>query len=341
MPVRGRLARDAALALGTVGVAAPLGWMAYSALGIPHNVPLPDALNAGRRALRSPRAGALAYYADDVGRGRPVVLLHSVNAAASSMEMRPLFERFRGGRPVYALDLPGFGFSERRDRDYSPVLYAAAIVDFLQDVLGGREPCDLVSLSLTCEFAARAAIGRPDLVRSHVFISPTGFAAGAAAVGERSGAALRALSNPLWAQALFDLIVTRPSIDYFLSRSFVGPVDGALADYSWRTAHQPGARHAPLAFLSGGLMTPLARSRLYDPLDQPVLVLHDRDAYTSFERLPDTVALHARWRSRRIPGTRGLPHFDRPDTTVRAISEFWLELDGATGDDSSISLNSV
>lgn len=56
------------------------------------------------------------------GEGAPVVLVHSVNAAASSFEMRPLFEGLRGERPVLAFDLPGFGRSQRGPRRYDRAL---------------------------------------------------------------------------------------------------------------------------------------------------------------------------------------------------------------------------
>ena len=45
---------------------------------------------------------------------------------------------------MFALDLPGFGFSERSDRTYSPVLYRNAITDFLANVVG--EAADVVLL---------------------------------------------------------------------------------------------------------------------------------------------------------------------------------------------------
>ena len=70
-------------------------------------------------------AGEVAYYR--AGTGAPLLLIHSINAAATAYEMKPLFDRFVGERTVYAIDLPGFGFSARSDRDYSIALYTEAI----------------------------------------------------------------------------------------------------------------------------------------------------------------------------------------------------------------------
>lgn len=116
----GRVAQTGAYAaLGSVGSA--LAWIAVSSFGINHRRPLKPAIpDAEHRVIRT-EAGNLFCYADTSAPGRPLLLVHSVNAAASSIEMRPLFELFRGKRPVYALDLPGFGFSSRRDRVYSRV----------------------------------------------------------------------------------------------------------------------------------------------------------------------------------------------------------------------------
>src|SRR5262245_52161379 len=100
-PVSGLLA-----ALAT----AVTGWIGYSALIVNHHESLPPAIDAERKQFISREAGLVNYYADTQAGGRPLVLIHGVNLAASSFEMRPLFNHFRETRPVYALDLPGFGF---------------------------------------------------------------------------------------------------------------------------------------------------------------------------------------------------------------------------------------
>src|SRR5690606_14489158 len=109
-------AAGAAIAAASAATGLTAGWILYSAVGIDHNLPLPPALEAERRAFVDRYGRLLAMYADTRGSGRRVVLVHSVTAAASAYEMRPLFEALRGSRPVYALDLPGFGFSDRSDR---------------------------------------------------------------------------------------------------------------------------------------------------------------------------------------------------------------------------------
>ncbi|MBZ0306880.1 MAG: alpha/beta fold hydrolase, partial [Anaerolineae bacterium] len=147
----------------------------------------------------------VSYYVDKSQVGRPLVLLHSINAAASAYEMRPLFNHYRTLRPVYALDLPGFGFSERPNRVYSPDLYKETITDFLQTQVG--EAADVIALSLSSEFAALAALEQPSLFHSLTMISPSGFSY----KGRSSDATYQLFSFPLWSQAFYDLLTTRPS----------------------------------------------------------------------------------------------------------------------------------
>ena len=53
------------------------------------------------------------------GKGPPLLLVHSINAAAGAHEMRPLVERFTATHSVYTPDLPGFGASARPDASAS------------------------------------------------------------------------------------------------------------------------------------------------------------------------------------------------------------------------------
>src|SRR4051812_8295390 len=70
-----------------------------------------------------------------LGSGPPVVLLHGVHAAASSFEMRQVFEPLSHDQTVYALDWLGFGKSERPSVQYDGQLYAELLTDFLRDIV--------------------------------------------------------------------------------------------------------------------------------------------------------------------------------------------------------------
>lgn len=314
--------------LGSLLVLMAGGWIAYSWLGIDHRRPLPDAIVAERGAVLSKAAGWLNYYLDRTASGRPLVLIHSVNAAASAYEMGPLFQLYRSQRPVFALDLPGYGFSNRLPRNYSPQLFADAIAEFLQSEVG--EPADVVALSLGSEFVARAAIAHPELFHSLALISPSGVdkveperAPETYPTRGISDLAHAVLSFPLWGRALFDLVASRRSIDYFLRQSFVGPVTPGFADYAYASAHQPGAENAPLHFLSGRLFTRGAATLLYENVHKPTLVLYDQDAYVDFDGLPALLARNAQWQARRVVPSRGLPHFERLPDVVEALDAFW------------------
>jgi pimeloyl-ACP methyl ester carboxylesterase len=278
--------------------------------------------------LTSERAGRLSYYEDSSEAGRPLVLVHSINAAPSTFEMRPLFEHFRHHRPVYALDLPGFGFSERRDRRYSPELFTDAIADLLTDVVDA--PADLAAFSLSSEFAARTALRLPDRVASLVFISPTGFGARSLPSLATARRVHRALTLPFLSEGLYSLLTTRASIRYFLGQAFVGETPPELIEYAYATSHQPGARYAPLYFLSLQLFTPNACDELYARLELPVLALYDRDPNVTFERLPELVSARENWRAERIEPSLGLPHWEKTAETIAAMERFWAGEQGRT-----------
>ncbi|MGC9356836.1 MAG: alpha/beta hydrolase [Anaerolineae bacterium] len=320
------LAVGAGIATGlTVGLAG--GWILYSNTAIDHNVPLEKAIPAEREVVDTSTAGRLSYYVYRKGVGRPLLLIHSINAAASAYEMWPLFEYYREERTVYALDLPGYGFSERADRVYNPLVFERAILEMMDLVLD--EPADVIALSLSCEFAARAALSEPERFHSLTFISPSGFnppqtgRASQRAKASSGNFLYSALSFPLWGRPLFDLITIRPSIDFFLSQSFVGSVPQSMIDYSYRTAHQPGAHHAPLYFLSGKLFTNGVRSRIYKKVQTPTLVLYDRDPYVDFETLPTLLEKNDAWQAQRIEPTLGLPHFEKLGETTTTLETFW------------------
>ena len=259
-----------------------LAIIAWSRTQVIHDVPLTRALGGDLIHFTGRRSGELAYYAaGPTKRGvPPLVLIHSINAAASSNEMRPLFEYYARTRRVIALDLPGYGFSDRSDRAYLPSLMRDAILDLIEQELTS-EAVDIVGLSLSAEYVALAAQAQPSFFRTLTFLTPTGFSERNARLQPNDGL-LSAVRMPLWARPIFDLLTSRPSMQYFLSTNQRTPVKRETVDYAYATSHQPNAEIAPFHFLTFKLFTPTI-FEVYRQLQQPCLLIYGQDPFTSFE----------------------------------------------------------
>jgi len=292
------------------------------------NSVLPNAIDADLHSLTVSGGVTLRYYADthfDADKqgatARPLVLLHSVNAAPSAMEVSPLFTAYRGKRPVYAVDLPGFGQSQRGPLAYSPSFFAQCLHDFLVALEG--EPADIVALSLTTEFAARALGELNAPANSLVGISPTGFSRRQPPGESVSRKVDKVVGTPLLGRGLFRLLTSGPSIRFFLSKAFVGPIPKPLLDYAQTTARVADAHYGPFAFLSMRLFTPSAPSTLYSKVSQPFLVLHDRDPNVDFTQLPAFAGKHSNVQVGHVAPSLGLPHWELLPETVAALDAFW------------------
>lgn len=102
-----------------------------------------------------------------------VVLLHGVAARADRWRenLVPLSE---AGLHLYALDLPGHGFSSHDPGfDYSAPAFAEVVAQFIVDRLGGR-PTLLIGTSLGGHVTARLTLAHPELVSAAVLVGPTG-----------------------------------------------------------------------------------------------------------------------------------------------------------------------
>ena len=298
----------------------------------PLPLPLPPALS-GERLEFDGIAGRVHVYVE--GEGPPLLLVHSVNAAASAAEVRPLHAHFSRSRTVFSIDLPGYGLSERTERSYVPRLMTDALLALVPHIRArcGPAPIDALALSLSCEFLARAAVessrspeGSP--FRSLAFVSPTGFS------GSRSRRApegtnrgqmwlYRALRGPDGARgARIFRSLTRPSvIRYFLERTWGSKaIDETLWAYDVLTAAQPGAERAPLHFLSAQLFSADIHT-LYEELDLPVWMSHGvRGDFTDF-RQQTLVAERTHWRFSVFP-TGALCFFELPEAFCAAYEAF-------------------
>jgi len=289
---------------------------------------LPAAVSGERFEFAGPNTGRLSVYV--AGQGPPLLLIHSINAAASAAEMRPLHAHYRATRTVFSIDLPGYGFSERSDRHYSPRLMTDAIhaITAQMHARCGPGPVDALAVSLSCEFLARAAVEAPDAYRSVALVSPTGFRGlqpqrGAPGSTRGKPWLYKALHGPgaAWGGAIFRGL-TRPGvIRYFLRRTWGSKdIDETLWAYDVRSVQVPGAEHAPLHFLSAQLFSADIHT-VYEALALPVWMSHGvRGDFTDY-RGKVIVEARPNWQFSVFP-TGALPYFEVPQAFCTAFDRF-------------------
>ena len=293
---------------------------------------LPLAVSADLIHIDTPAGRVALYRAGPDGPASdlpPIVLLHSVNAAASVAEVAPLFAHYRTTRTVVALDLPGYGHSDRADRLYTPRLMTdalKAVVDWTCAQTGVQK-VDVLGVSLSAEFVARAQSEMPARIRRIALVSPTGFSRRKRRHGPPGTTLMlpwlyRLLTRPGWGERIFRNL-TRPGvIRYFLKRTFGDKaIDEALWRYAVITTRQPGARHAPLCFVSAALFSADINT-LYESLTCRVWV--SMATRGDFTRYTQRQLLEGRdhWQFLAIEGG-AMPYFEDLQAFTGRLDPFW------------------
>ncbi|MDT4895089.1 MAG: hypothetical protein QOH25_166 [Acidobacteriota bacterium] len=275
-----------------------------------------DAAFGGEARVFEWKHGDIFYkMAGEENEGVPLVFVHGVGAGASSFMWRRNFDALARDFRVYAIDLLGFGFSDKpAGVSYSADLYVELIADFIREVT--LAPVHLVASSLGAAYSVRVADEQPELVRSLVLIAPTGAGQALRVRPGMTGAAFYGLlQSPVLGTSFYNVISSERSIrDYARRELFYDrrlATNNLIAQY-YATSHQPGAQHAIAAFLSGYLNADTRAD--FARLKQPVtLVWGKQDETNPIEHAAELLSLNPRAGLEIFDRCRMMPQEEQPE----------------------------
>ncbi|MEI6778181.1 MAG: alpha/beta hydrolase [Chloroflexales bacterium] len=254
------------------------------------------------------------------GVGRPTLLIHSINAAASAFEMRGPFAQLQSDSEVHAMDLLGYGNSDRPDRIYQAEDYIDQIGAQLTRI---GAPTTLVASSLGAAYAVAAADRWPELVSSLVLACPVGISQLSKPAGPIAYVFYRLLHGSV-GRLIFRLLTSDVGTRFFLSRQAyyerASVTSETVAGFAMSSQH-PNAYYAPICFLTGILNCDIAAA--YGRLRQPILVIWGRQATTTpVSKSAEFLSANPRARLEVIERASMLVQDERPVEFSRLVREF-------------------
>jgi pimeloyl-ACP methyl ester carboxylesterase len=218
---------------------------------------------------------------DEAGSGRSVVLLPALSSISTRAEMRPLFERLATEYRVSTVDWPGFGDLARARVDWSPEILSAFLNWFLNEIV--PPPHTIVAAGHAATYSLYQAVHQPGTIDRLVLIAPTWRGPLPTMIGgQRSWFAhiRAAVDLPGLGPILYRLNVSRPIIAKMAKEHVYSDPDWLAGDHlaaKLAVVRVPGARHASVRFVSGGLDRIESRAAFLDLIRRanvPILVVY-------------------------------------------------------------------
>lgn len=252
------------------------------------------------------QAGRLRVRYVDADSGEPVLLMHGLGGSIESWtnNIEELAKSFR----VIAVDLPGFGLSDKPKINYTIRFYKEFVIRFLKKLQ--LDQASIVGSSLGGHVAAEVAIGRPSLVKRLVLTSP-------------AGALPRSFkgSPALWRYVQVINAKSVQQVRQALSAVDNKPVDDSYAQLVFQKVSMPGAKEAFLSALAGSAKAPRLNNRL-NRIKAPTLLLWGKEDYMIPVKFAEPFIGMKNCRVVLLENCGHRPHFERPELFNRIVSDF-------------------
>ena len=264
------------------------------------------------------------------GSGPPLLLVHGIGISAWSYEWRSNVDALAEAHTVFAIDLLGFGLSDRPATRYSARLYISLLGEFAAQVIGA--PAVVIAAHLSAAYAIILGAGDPGRFPALVLVGPTGLVRLHKAPSTGGDLARYAVDSPVLGTAVFNALVSRRALRSHLDRLYLDGelVTDDLLDAAYATTHQPGAKYAPSAFLSGHLNVDVRRA--LRRLAQPALVVWgEQSVEPPVEDIRGFRSLRPDLEIAILDPAGSIPHDERPEEFNRVVSAFLARLRAPVG----------
>ena len=184
------------------------------------------------------RFGKIRY--TQKGSGTPLLLLHDLTAGSSSYEFCKIIDELAEKHEVYAVDLLGYGLSDKPNITYTSYLYVQSIIDFIKNVIGKNT--DILATGDSSSIAVMCAHNDGEVIDRIVLINPQSINQLNRIPSKRTKLLKLLIDTPVLGTFVYNMLTTKEAFrklfaeKYFYNSGIIS--EGILEAYR-EASHQP------------------------------------------------------------------------------------------------------
>jgi len=114
------------------------------------------------------RFGNISY--TKCGNGKPLLLVHDLSLGSSRYEFHKIIKALSKKYEVYAIDMLGYGLSDKPNMTYTCYLYVQLLTDFVKNRIGRKT--DVIAVGDSASLAIMTCHNNPDVFNRLILINP-------------------------------------------------------------------------------------------------------------------------------------------------------------------------
>ncbi len=260
------------------------------------------------------------YYTKQ-GTGSPLLLIHDLNAAASSYEWHSTISQLSKNHTVYALDLLGCGSSEKPCLTYTNYLYVQLVSDFIKSEIGHRT--DIIVSGSSSSFVIMACNNSPELFNRLILVNPDSIDVCSQLPGPYSKYYKRLLDFPVIGTLIYHIAVSKSAIRDSFEKAFFNPraVKESTVDIFYEAAHlgfSPKSIYACVRcnYIRCNIANALKR------IDNSIYLIGGNENESVRELFDEYTSYNPAVECSFINNSKSLPHIERPGEFLINVNMF-------------------
>ena len=184
------------------------------------------------------------------GNGKPLLLLHDLDAESSGVEWKKVAAILAEKHTVYTVDLLGCGRSEKPNITYTNFLYVQMLTDFIKHIIG--EKADVVATGESAAIAVMACANDENVIGKICMVNPLSLTELAKCPNKRTKTLKFLIEIPIIGTLLYNIIHSREAIDEKFVDKYLydeDAVDYQMTKIYHESAHNENA-HSKYLFAS-------------------------------------------------------------------------------------------